>query len=215
MFTRRIILLLLLILASWIVIDLSYPFKTNIAKINAAETARLEGAMWRSYYEKKQVKLFLQSAELMRNEFNFPFWRSYRVAFYAAKAAFVFKDGKSRNDYEKALPYLQKYYKEINDISKTSFHVASAARTELEWWIIRREREIHPPSEWENLLTQTASVVYHRPAETFRTYAGLRVQAMLLRDEKGNSITDSDWKNINSLLLKAWQAFALNLEMEN
>ena len=209
---KRIVLLLLVLLAAWITIDLTFPFKTNIARIDAAATARQEGAMWKSYYQKKKVKLFLQSAKLMREEFHFPLWRSFRVAYCAAKAAFIFKDGKDRSDYEKALPWLKKYYGLINHISKTGFNADSAARTELEWWIIRREREKHPPEEWENWLALTASVMYHLPADSFKEYAHLRVQAMLLRDEKGNSITDQDWQHIDDLLLAAWQSFAKTVE---
>src|SRR5947209_1662132 len=119
---KKIILLLLLLFLAWIITDLNYPFKTDIRKINAAETARLDGAMWKSYYSGKPVKLFMQSAELMRTQFHMPFFRSYLVSYYAARSAFVFKDGKNRNDYAKALPYLVKYYRRINDVSGTYFN---------------------------------------------------------------------------------------------
>jgi hypothetical protein len=205
---KRIWLWVLILLTGWIAVDLFYPFKRDISKIDAEETARLEGAMWRSYYEKKKTKLFFQAGKLMREEFHFPLWRSYRVAYCAAKAAFAFQDGHNRDEYEKALPYLKKYYSLINDISTTGFNTDSAAITELEWWIIRRERDKHPPAEWEKWLAVGASVVYHVPEDSFREYARLRVEAMLLRDEKGDAITDEDWKKINVTLLKAWQSFA-------
>lgn len=205
----------MLILAGWIAIDILYPFKRDIGRINAAQTAKMDGAMWRSYYEKKKLKLFFQSASLMREEFHFPFWRSHVAAYYAAKAAFIFKDGKDRDDYEKALPYLKKYFSRINAISTVSFNTDSAAKTELGWWIIRRERDKHPPSEWEEWLAATASVMYHLPAGSFKEYAKLRVQAMLLRDDKGDSITEDDWKRINAILLKAWESFAAALRQKN
>jgi hypothetical protein len=205
---RKITLYLLLLLLVWISIDINYPFKTDIRKIDATETARLDGAMWRSYYEKKPVKLFLQSAELMRNEFHFPFWRSYLVSYYLAKAAFVFKDGTNRNDYNKTLPHLKKYYSHINNISNISFNADSVAATDLEWWIIRRERDKHTPDEWMQLLAKTSAMIYHLPETKFNEYAHLRVQAMLLRDEKGNNITETDWQQVNKLLLAAWQSFS-------
>ena len=114
----------------------------------------------------------------MRKEFHFPFWRSHRIAYYAAKAAFVFKDGKSRSDYDKALPYLKKYYSLNNSISEMAFDADSAAKSELEWWIIRRNREQHPPAEWENWLATTAAIMYHLPADSFREYSHLRVRAV-------------------------------------
>jgi hypothetical protein len=204
---KRIWLWVLILLAGWIAVDLLYPFKRNISRINAKETARIDAGMWRSYYEKKKVKLFLQAGHLMREEFRFPFWRSYHVAYYAAKAAFVFKDGQTRADYEKALPYLKIYYGHINDISETRFNADSAAICELEWWIIRRERDRHSPDEWVKWIALTASVVYHLPAEAFHEFARLRVQAMLIRDERGDAMTETDWKKINEILLAAWQSF--------
>jgi hypothetical protein len=201
----------LLLLTGWIAIDIFYPLKKSITSIDAEKTARLEAAMWRSYYEKRPVRLFFQSAKLMREEFHFPWWRSHFVAYYTARAAFVFKDGHNSSDYQKALPYLKKYYGLINEISTTSFSPDSAAASELEWWIIRRNREKHPPQEWENLLTLTASIIYHLPADSFREYAMLRVKAMLLRDEKGSSITEEDWRKINGILADAWRSFANTL----
>src|SRR5689334_13719006 len=93
---RRLWIWSLLAIVAWVIIDLYYPFKRDIRKIDATEMAAMETHMWRSYYEKKYIRLFLQTATLMRDEFHFPFWRSQRAAYCAAKAAFVFKDGKSR-----------------------------------------------------------------------------------------------------------------------
>ena len=139
---------IVLLFIAWILKDFFYPFKRDIRKVAGAVIARM-GAMWRSYYEKKKGKLFLEASSLMREQFHFPFWQSQRVAYYAAKAAFVFKDGHSRNDYEKALPYLKKYYSLINNVAEVAINIDSAAVSELEWWIILRERGKHPPEEWE------------------------------------------------------------------
>jgi len=87
-----IFFLISILLAVWITIDLNYPYKTDIKKFDYAEVAKLDGAMWRSYYEKKKFRLFLQSSELMRKQFGVPFWRSQAMAYRAAKAAFIFKD---------------------------------------------------------------------------------------------------------------------------
>ncbi len=207
----RLIYWLAGVLLTWVAIDLFYPFKTDISRIDARETSDMDAAMWKSYYEKKPLKLFFQSARLMRRQFHFPLWRSFRVAYYAARAAFVFKDGKNPNDYQKALPPLKKYYGLIRDISAGPFDADSAAATELEWWIIRRDRQKHPPGEWKAWIAATPSILYHLPAATFTEYADLRVQAMLLRDAKGDSIKANDWAAIHLLLLQSWQSLSRNL----
>jgi len=205
------ILIAISLLVLWIAIELLYPYKTNIKKFNSVDVARLDGAMWRSYYEKKKLKLFFQSAELMRKQFGVPFWRSQVMAYHAAKAAFIFKDGHNRTDYDKALPDLIKYYTQIRNISRESFDVDSAARLELEWWVIRRYRNEHPPAEWEKYLSLLAQTVYHEPTEKFVTYAHLRVEAMLLRDGREDAITENDWQQIDSLLHNAWKSFSDSL----
>ena len=205
---RKIVILLLASCICWFVIDLSFPFKTNIKNIDAAEAARLDAAMWRSYYERKPVTLFLRAAELIRKQFHAPFWRSYIMAYHSAKAAFLFKDGKDRNEYQQALPNLRSYFQQINAISDAQFNVDSVAHLELEWWIIRRYRQDYPPAEWEHYLAATAEAMYHVPSIRFAEYARLRTDAMLLRDQKGDAITEQNWAEIHATLRRAWASFA-------
>src|SRR5437879_11965233 len=100
----RVIVLGLAVLISGVLYDLYFPRTSHLREFNPDEVARLETAMWRSYYDKQQVRLFNQLAELLRTQYQMPPLRSNRVAYHAAKAAFIFKDGKQRADYEKALP---------------------------------------------------------------------------------------------------------------
>ncbi len=204
---KRTLLLTLLALGVWVLVDLAWPARSDLRQFDPAEVARLDGAMWRSYYEKKPMKLFWQSAELCRNQFGVPFWQSFRLAFYAARAAFVFKNGKNRADYQRALPPLTQYFARISALSAAPFDAAEAARFELEWWIIRRERDRHPPAEWVEFLSKSSAVVYHQPAAQFNEYARLRVQAMLYRDARDEAITEADWAKIEGVLRESWEAF--------
>jgi hypothetical protein len=105
---RRLLVigLIFLMLAAWVAIDLYTSRSSHLKEFDADEVARLETDMWRSYYDKRQVRLFRQLAELLRKQYHRPLIRSNVVAYHAAKAAFVFKRGKERSDYEKALPGL-------------------------------------------------------------------------------------------------------------
>src|SRR6185295_12589551 len=116
-----VILVLAAAIAAWIAADLYRPYKVDIRAFDADEVARLDTAMWRSYYGRQRLKLFKELGDVLDSQFHFPFWRRQLVAFHAAKAAFVFKDGKAREDYEKALPDLEKFYSEIHDVSSTDF----------------------------------------------------------------------------------------------
>ena len=189
-------------------LDLYYPVSTDLRAFEAEEVARLDTIMWRSYYDRQPVRLFLQLAELLRVQFNLPWLRSHVVAFHAAKAAFVFKDGRNRADYEKALPDLMRYYRALRKVSTTPFDVEQEAQLELEWWIVHRQREQHAPGDLDRALAEAAAELYRVPAESLMEYGRLRTEAMNIRDRKAvaGGVTEEDWKQIEELLRGSWRA---------
>ena len=192
----------------WIAIDVSRPLKVDIRNFDAEEVARLDTAMWRSYYNRERVKMYGQLTELLETQYKFPFWRRQLVAFYAAKAAFVFKDGKSRPDYEKALPDLTKFYEQIRDVSTTEFDPKRAAELELEWWIVHRQRDQYKPGDLGRALAETAAAIYQLPVDKFAEHGDLRARAMEIRDTKAESggVTEEDWQKIDELLHLSWRS---------
>lgn len=200
-----------LLLIGWITIDLNLRPKHSLREFDPAEVARLDADMWRSYYERKPLKLFSQLAELMRSQYGAPFWQSWLLAGYAGRAAFVFKDGSSRADYARALPHLRNFYTGINRLADKPFDVEKVADMELEWWIIRREKAQFSPADWERILADEAAEFYHLPTQRFATHARWRVRAMLLRDSLGEEITERDWQRIRVLLGASWRALYTNV----
>ena len=165
---KILIVVLVVALAAWICFDLYRPHKVDIREFDADEVARLDTAMWRSYYARQRFQLFREAGELLDTEFHFPFWRRQLVAYYAAKAAFDFKDGRYRLEYERAMPDLRNFYGEIHDVSTTDFDVENAARLELEWWIVHRERQQHPPGDLARALARRAAAIYGVPSADLR-----------------------------------------------
>lgn len=190
--------------------DLYYPRTAKMREFNPDEVARLETAMWRSYYEKKQLQLFNQLSELLRTQYHMPLVRSNKVAYHAANAAFTFKEGKTRTDYEKAWPDLVKFYGAIREISDIPFDVDRVARLELEWWIIHRERWKRPVDDLPRALAELQSAIYGVPVERLIEHGRLRADAMKVRDTKGEAggMTEEDWSKINDLLRQSWRSLA-------
>lgn len=205
---KKIILTVLALAVAWLGYDLYGPHSSKLRDFDPNEIARLETGMWRSYYAKDRVKLFAQLTELLRSQYNMPFARSNAVAYQAARAAFVFKDGKKRADYEKALPHLVKFYQVIRDGSDTPFDVEKAAMLELEWWIVHRQRARHEPRDLDRALAELPAEIYQEPVEKMMDHARLRAEAMTIRDKKeeAHSVTDEDWKKIEELLRASWQS---------
>lgn len=195
---------------TWAAIDLYAPLRTEMRRFDPQEVTRLDTAMWRSYYSRERLRLFRQLSELLRTQYRLPYLRSNLTAYHAARAAFVFKDGKSRADYEKALPDLISFYTEIRRVSDVEFNAERAARLELEWWIIHRERAKHQPGDLERALAEAAAEVYQVPAERMMEHARLRAEAMKIRDAKAEAggVTEEDWMKIDELLRASWQSLA-------
>lgn len=199
----------ILVLLIWIATDLLVPRQNSIRQFDPKEVARLETDMWRSYYDKKPVLLFWQLAGGLRQQFHAPFWRSFGLAFQATKAAFVFKQGTSRPDYEKTLPGLISYYDAIQKLTVEQFNVRSVAKLELDWWIVHRQRDRYSYADLANALVQTSAALYNQPTAPFATYGRLRAEAMRLCDEAGQrpgGATEADWQRINQELVRAWSA---------
>jgi|SRR6185295_20060981 len=194
--------------AAWAATDLWGPRSKNFRQFDPDDVARGETNMWRSYYDRQRIRMFGQMADLLQRQYHLPLLRSYIVGFHAARAAFVFKDGATRTDYERALPDLKDYYAALHRISETPFDTDKAARLELEWWIVHRQRASHPPEDLNNALAALAGEFYQLPAGRFREHASYRARAMTLRDElaEKNGITEADWRRIHDLLLNSWRS---------
>ena len=210
---KRVLLILIValcVIGAWILYDLYAPRTAHLREFDPDEVARLETAMWRSYYEKQRLKLFNQLSELLRTQYNMPLVRSNQVAYYAADAAFVFKKGKQRSDYEKALPELVKFYQSVRTMSDIPFDVERAARLELEWWIIHRERARHPPGDLERALAELQAELYRIPVERLMEHGRLRAEAMTIRDTRAEAggVTEADWARIDELLHQSWRWLA-------
>jgi hypothetical protein len=194
--------------AGYAAYDLYGPRRSDLRSFDPDEVARLETAMWRSYYSRERAKLFVEMAELLRTQYHLPFLRSNLVAYRAARAAFVFKDGHSREEYERALPSLVDYYASLRRVSTTPFDVDEAARLELEWWIVHRERKSHAPGDLANALAVLPAAIYHVPADALAEHARLRAEAMTIRDDKADEggVTEEDWARIDELLHDSWRS---------
>jgi len=204
----KILAVVVLAIAAWVVFDLYGPRSSNLRRFDPTEVGRLEAAMWRSYYEKREARLFNQLTELLRTQYNLPFVRSNKVAYSAARAAFVFKEGHNRAEYEKALPYLVNFYTDIRNVGNITFDVDKVARLELEWWIIHRQRKSHAPGDLERSLAELQAEIYQVPVESLIEHARLRAEAMGIRDTKAESggVTEADWAKIEELLRASWQS---------
>jgi hypothetical protein len=196
------------VVLTWAAWDLFGPRSHSLRDFQPDEVGRLETAMWKSYYAHERLALFGELATLLRQQYGLPVLRSYVVAYRAAHAAAVFQGGHSHADYEKALPNLVAFYAAIGRVSSEAFDVHRAARLELDWWIVHRERASHAREELDRDLAVLQGELYHLPTDPLMEHARLRADAMLLRDrgaEDGNPRAEQ-WAEIDRLLRLSWRS---------
>jgi hypothetical protein len=197
--------------AGWAAAELARPRRADIRVFDPDEVARLETAMWRSYYNRRRLPLFGQLVLLLQGQFHLQPLRAVAMAGLAARAAAVFQVGSSHEDYRRALPYLERYYAGIRTVSEVPFDPRRGAALELEWWIVHREVEDHPPGDLEHALAELAAELYQVPAERLWAHAARRAEAMTIRDRTSRrevGVLDDDWDRIEAVLWVAWKALA-------
>jgi hypothetical protein len=195
----------------WAVAEVARPRRADIRVFDPDEVARLETAMWRSYYDRRRLPLFGQLVALLQGQFHLQPLRAVALAGLAARAAAVFQVGAGHDDYRRALPYLERYYAGIRAVSEVPFDPTRAAWLELEWWIVHREQAMHPPGDLERALADLAAELYQVPAERLWAHASRRAEAMTIRDRAARrqvGVLDDDWDRIEAVLWVAWKALA-------
>jgi hypothetical protein len=197
--------------AGWAAAELARPRRVDIRDFEPDEVARLETAMWRSYYDRRRLPLFGQLVALLQGQFHLQPLRAVALASLAARAAAVFQVGASHADYRRALPYLGGYYAGIRAVSKVPFDPVQAAWLELDWWIVHREAGEHPPGDLERALAALAAELYQVPSERLAVHAARRAEAMTIRDRTARrtvGVLDDDWDRIEASLWVAWRSLA-------
>jgi len=187
--------------------------KSDLTQFDSAVTARLDTEMWRSYYQRQPLKLFFQLTKTIRTQFHAPFWRSLVISYLGARAAFVFKKGKNRADYNRALPALRQYYQWLQYGSQQKFEVEKAAKLELEWWIVHRQRAHYSQADLVDALANSAAAIYQKPPQSFETYGIYRAKAMEIRDQEAelDGVSEAEWVSIGRLLHESWGALHQSL----
>ena len=65
--------------------------------------------------------------------------------------------------------------------------------------------------EWADLQAKVASEIYQLPFERFKEYGQIRTEAMFFRDQKGDKMTEADWKRVETMLNRSWQSLSYSV----
>ena len=179
------------------------PRRADLRAFDPDEMARLETAMWRHYYEKRYVALFLDLYQVARGQQGFSPLDSVRLAVAAARAAKSFQPSTSRTHAEAAIPHLEGYFRILARAVPGGADVEEAARTELAWWQARRENVA--PEQYGAIIARVTTLLYGVDNADIRRAGVVRAQAMEYRDAHGSAVTEADWLEVAGQLQLAYR----------
>jgi hypothetical protein len=159
--------------------------------------------MWKHYYQKRYLPLFLDLYGLARTEQGFSPWDSFSLSLSAARAAKKFQPSRSRAEANAALPELVEYFRTLSRAAPVPVDLDMIARTELDWWQERREKVT--PGQYGLTIARVSSLLYGKDDDNIRQSGIARANAMAYRDARDQQMTDADWAEISAQLTQSYR----------
>ncbi len=187
--------------------------KYSLKNFDPEEVGILETKMWQAYYHHKFFLLFILIVKFIKSQSHLSYLISIRAAYHAAFAATLFRLQKGKENKNRMLKHLEKYFKIIANNSVEVFNYKRAAELELEWWFIDRYPDKYNSTREDALASLAASLYDINPAQ-LKEHAQYRAQAMVLDRAQATAVknksraerTPADWAEIESLLKKSFSS---------
>jgi len=176
------------------------PGPRSLRSFEPDRMADLEVGMWKAYYAKERLRLFLLLASMLREQYRYPWSTALREGHHLGRAASTFGDLKG--GYDKVIPDLEKGYATARAWTGAGFDPGALARAELSWWVARRIPGEDRPEHVAELMAGAYSILYEAPRAAVARAALLRAQAAALRDRKE---ARPDWPAIGALLRESYR----------
>jgi hypothetical protein len=176
------------------------PGPRSIRYFDADRVAALEVDMWQAYYDKRNVRLFLDLTVMLREQRRYTWAKAATEGFYLARPAARF--ARMRGGYDAVLPDLEHAFGMAKEWTGATYDPAAVARAELAWWVARRDPKAKSPENVGRLIGELYATMYGVPVERVANAGLLRAHAAALRDR---SAERPDWATIASLLQRSYR----------
>lgn len=140
--------------------------------------ADLELRMWQAYYRRQSVRLFGLLVRANREQAGVTWPRAVQAACFLARAAVRF--GRAQGDYDRFEPDIASGYRALR--LPPQVDVATVARRELQWWVVRREIGLAAGSAAGDAITALYAAIYDQPEADVAEAGHMRGQAAEVRD---------------------------------
>lgn len=179
------------------------------------ELARLETRMWKAYYRRQPVRLFVLLVRALRVQAQVSWLRALRASLLLTRAAAGF--ARSSGAYERFAPDIGRGYRMLGlpehiDVEAVAFH-------ELRWWVVRREIGMSAGAAAGDSITDLYASLYGLPRERVAEAGRLRGIAAEIRDR--GAVADPEgpsgagtayWPEVARLLRESYRSLRAALD---
>lgn len=167
---------------------------------------------WAGYYQRRWLRVLAAAVAVVRAGFGMPWPRTLRGAYYVLRANQVWAPYPD-NDPGAARALMRRFYALVAATHGGGYDPAEAARREVEWWRVHRERQRDGPGDDESpLVTALASLycyLYDTGVDDVLAAARLRAAAMTTSDAwvaAGCDPSDPRLAEVRALLVRCYAA---------
>ena len=171
--------------------------------------ARLETRMWKAYYRRQPARLFDWLVLALREQARVSWPTALAASVLLTRAAAGF--ARAAGDYDRFAPDIGRAYRLLG--LPDEIDATEVARSELRWWVVRREVGLAAGAAAGDAITGLYSAIYKLPPEALAEAGRLRGQAAEVRDRGAAADPDGStgagrayWPEVARLLRDSYRA---------
>ena len=186
------------------------PGRAPLAAFDPEIIGRLEQRAWAAYYYRQWPTLFDLMLRMTRGAFGLSLPRAVYASYLNTQAQVVWARQGAQDGL--AEEYMRRFYAYVREPTGGRYDVNTAARLEVNWWAVHRNRDQYPDhSALAQALADSYAEVYQVPADRVLAAGEARAAAMDLSDQwnrEGKDPNSPLLAQIADLLIAGYRALS-------
>jgi hypothetical protein len=186
------------------------PGQSPLTAFDPETVGRLEQRAWQAYYLRQWPQLFDLMLRITRSAFGLSLPQAVYASYINTQAQITWAKQGAQDG--KAEAQMRELYAYVREPVGGNYDVDKAAKLEVNWWAVHRNREQYPDhSALARALADTYAEVYQLPADKMLPAGEARAAAMDLSDQwirEGKDPNSPLLEQIATLLVQSYRSLS-------
>lgn len=186
------------------------PGRSPLTAFDPETVGRLEQRAWAQYYWRQWPQLFDTMLRMIRSTFGLSLPQAVHASYINTQAQITWARQGASDGLAEA--QMLRFYELIREPVGGTYDSAKAAKLEVNWWAVHRNRDRYPDySALAQALADTYAEVYQLPAEKMLPAGEARAAAMDLSDQwirEGKDPASPLLEQIAALLVQSYRSLS-------